>query len=128
MIRPAPLSRAGRQTLVYLCLAGSGPVLTGIVIWSLVAIRDWAKVDPAVKLARFASLTNYVAVSLLIIVIALACFVSIRAVKIGKDGIEAESNDNGNDPPSTTTATASVTVTTPAAPVLPPVDGVPPNS
>ena len=121
MTRPAPLSRAGRQTLVYLCLAGSGPALTGIIIWALVTVRDWAGVDAAVKLARFATLTTYIAVSLLIIVIALACFVSIRAVKIGKDGIEAESNDNGSEG-SSTVATASVTVTTPA------VDAAPANS
>jgi hypothetical protein len=119
MMRPAPLSQAGRQTLVYLCLAGSGPVLTGIVVWALATIRDWKDVDPVTKLARYAALTNYIAVALLIIVIALACFVSIRAIKVGRDGIEAQSNGNGSDA-ATTTLTATVTASTPGTPPPPP--------
>lgn len=112
MTRPAPLTFAGRQTLIYVCLALSGPVLTGIVVWALASIRDWKDVDAVTKLARYAALTNYIAIALLIVVIALACFVSIRAIKIGRDGIEAESNNNGSDP-ATTTLTATVTATTP---------------
>lgn len=125
MNRPAPLTRGGRQTLVYLCLAGSGPVLTAIIIWALVTIRDWVGVDPTVKLTRFSALTFYIAVSLLIIVISLAAFVSIRAIKIGKDGIEAESNGNGEEPPAVTTVTATATVTAPPGST---VDAGPPNS
>jgi len=122
MKRPAPLSHAGRQTLVYLCFAGSGPVITAVIAYALYSIRYWQGVPPAALLDAFARLAAYVAVALLIIVIALACFVSIRAIKIGKDGIEAESHDD-DDGTTTTTVTATASVITP-----PPVDANAANS
>lgn len=124
MKRPAPLSHAGRQTLVYLCLAGSGPVLTGVVGWSLYVIRFWNDVEPIRRLDAFARLATLIATALLIIVIALACFVSIRAIRIGKDGIEAESHDD-DDGNTTTTLTATATVTTPPGSTI---DAGTPNS
>ena len=117
-----PFTRAGRQTLVYVALAGCGPVLTLFVYWAMVTVRDFAGAPPAIRLARFAHLADYIAVSLLIIVVALACFVSIRAVKIGKDGLEATANDNGEDQPTLTTVTATATVATPAGAPAPDVD------
>lgn len=115
MTRPSPLTTAGRQTLVYLIFAGSGPVITLGVIWAMQQIRDWPNAAPADKLARFAFLAQYVAIALLIVVVSLACFVSIRAIKVGKDGLEATSQNDGDDPP-TVTATAQVTVSPPSAP------------
>lgn len=90
-----PFTREGRQTLVYCALAGCGPALTAIVVWALVIIRNWSEVPAIIRLDKFAELAMLVAVGLLIIVIALACFVSIRAIKIGKDGIEASGDGDG---------------------------------
>lgn len=120
MNRPAPLTTGGRQTLVYLIFAGSGPALTVLIIWAMSTIRDWQDAAPADKLARFAFLAEFVAVALLILVVALACFVSIRAIKVGKDGLEATSQNAGDDG-AKVTATAQVTVS--PAPPPPPVDG-----
>lgn len=117
MKRLKPLSQAGRQTLVYLSFAGAGPVIVGVLIWTLFEIRYWADASPATRLDRFATLADLVAVAHLVVIIALACFVSIRAIRIGKDGIEAESNGEGQD-----VSTATLTVSTPH------VDEAPPNS
>lgn len=88
MKRPAPLTRDGRQTLVYLVFAGAGPALTLVVMWAMAR----ALVTPAL-FATFSKLAIIVAVSLLIIVTGLAMFVSIRAVKISKDGFEASGGE-----------------------------------
>lgn len=105
-----PFSREGRQTLIYIVLAGCGPALTGVLIWAMVVIREWEGINPDRRLDQFAKISFMLALGLLIIIIALACFVSIRAVKIGRDGIEAESNGNGGDAPSVTvTASAKMT-------------------
>lgn len=90
-----PFSREGRQTLIYLVLAGCGPALTLTVIWAMRVIRDWETVSAAARLDKFASLAMVLAAALVIIVIALACFVSIRAIKIGRDGIEASGEGDG---------------------------------
>lgn len=84
-----PYTREGRQTLIYLALAGCGPALTLVMVWAMSLIRDWDQADPALRLDKFASLAYLIGTALLIIVTALACFVSIRAVKISKDGFEA---------------------------------------
>lgn len=88
MKRPAPLTRDGRQTLVYLVFAGAGPALTLVVMWAMARALD----TPAL-FDTFSKLAIIVAVSLLIIVTGLAMFVSIRAVKISKDGFEAEGGE-----------------------------------
>lgn len=120
-LNPFPFNRAGRQTLVYLSLAGSGPVLTAATIWALGIIRDFPGADAAARLRAFASIADKVAWSLFVVVVALACFVSIRAVKLGKGGFEAEANDNGDDgPPVAGTLTISAQAT-----ATPAVDGTP---
>lgn len=91
-----PFTRAGRQTLIYLVLAGCGPALTVCIIWAMVVIRDWNEVAASARLDKFATLAMLLGAGLLIIITALACFVSIRAVKIGKDGFEAEGSQ-GDD-------------------------------
>lgn len=99
MKRPAPLTRDGRQTLVYLVFAGSGPALTGVVVWAMVkALERTALFD------TFSKLSFVVAASLFVIVTGLAMFVSIRAVKISKDGFEAS---GGNAPEAAQAATDS---------------------
>lgn len=90
-----PFTREGRQTLIYLVLAGCGPALTAVIVWAMYIIRGWSDASAELRLDKFASLAMVVASALVIIVIALSCFVSIRAIKIGKDGIEADGRDEG---------------------------------
>lgn len=84
-----PFTREGRQSLIYIVLAGCGPALTLVVIWAM------SLTERAGQWAIFASLADKVAWGLLLIVLALACFVSIRAIKIGKNGIEATGDGDG---------------------------------
>jgi hypothetical protein len=84
-----PFTREGRQTLIYLTLAGCGPALTGVVIWAMHVIETFPDADAAQRLDKFADLAFIIGAGLLIITVALACFVSIRAIKIGRDGLEA---------------------------------------
>ena len=87
-----PFSRDGRQTLVYCVMAGCGPALTSVVIWAMYVIRWWPDASADARLDKFAQLALCVAASLIIIVIALSCFVSIRAIKldVGRDGVSAD--------------------------------------
>ena len=94
-----PFTRAGRQTLVYVALSLCGPALTILVWWAMQVIRYFPDTTGQERLEAFAKLATMVTGGLLVIVIALACFVSIRAVKIGKDGIEAKSHGGENDDP-----------------------------
>jgi hypothetical protein len=90
-----PFTREGRQTLVYLVFAGAGPALTLLVKWAMGQALD-RKLNDA-----FASLADKVADALLVICLALACFVSIRAIKIGKDGMDVQGRDPAGDSPPT---------------------------
>lgn len=87
-----PFTREGRQTLVYLIMAGCGPALTGVVIWAMYVIRWWPDATADARLDKFAQLALCIAAALIVIVIALACFVSIRAIKldVGRDGIRGD--------------------------------------
>lgn len=85
-----PFTQEGRQTLIYLVVAGSGPVLTGFTAWAMVEALSRGLVTV------FANLAYTVAACLLIIVTALAMFVSIRAVRLGKDGFSAEGQGQGS--------------------------------
>jgi hypothetical protein len=86
-----PFGKDARSTLVYLVFAGCGPALTACVIWAMRIIRDWTGASDADRLDKFASLAMVIASALLVITVALAAFVSIRAIKVGKDGLEASS-------------------------------------
>ena len=90
-----PFTREGRQTLIYCVLAGCGPALTAVVIWAMLVIRRWDAANTADRLDKFASLAMVMASALVVIVVALSCFVSIRAIKIGKDGLEASGDGDG---------------------------------
>lgn len=86
-----PFSHEGRQTLVYLVFAGAGPALTLLVMWAMrQALAHGFQ-------AAFESLADKVTWALLIIVCGLACFVSIRAIQIGKDGVNVQGRDRGGD-------------------------------
>jgi hypothetical protein len=84
----------GRQALIYIFFAFAGPALTGVVIWamreSLAREKLWS---------TFSRLSYIVAAALLIIVTGLAMFVSLRAVKLGKDGFEATGGNDDHEEP-----------------------------
>jgi hypothetical protein len=114
---------------VYLVFAGAGPALSALIIWAMVAIRAWGGATAIAKLDRFATLAYIVAGALLIIVAALACFVSIRALKISAHGLEATgSGGDGNATATVTTDAGTASVTVPTTPPAPPVDDPPANS
>lgn len=92
-----PFSRAGRQTLVYLALAGCGPALTAVIVWAMHIVETFPGTEAAQRLDKFSQLAMLVGAALLIIVIALSSFVSIRAIKIGRDGIEEQGAPGGDD-------------------------------
>jgi len=86
-----PFTQPGRQTLVYFVFAWAGPVLTAITVWAMVtALANGLQ-------ATFSNLAYLVGGCLLIIVTGLAMFVSIRAVRLGKDGFSAEGGNEGNN-------------------------------
>lgn len=101
-----PYSREGRQTLIYLTLAGCGPALTLAMVWAMQTIRGWSEASATARLDKFAVLAYLIGAALLIIVTALACFVSIRAVKISKDGFEATGGENSAAPAAAAQAVA----------------------
>jgi hypothetical protein len=82
-----PFTHEGRQTLVYLVFAGAGPVLTILVFYAMIRAFDEGQWGLGGELA------NKLAWGLLILICALACFVSIRAIRLGKDGFGVEGRD-----------------------------------
>ena len=100
MNRWLPFTRDGRSTLVYLVLAGCGPALTLVLIWAMRTIRLWDGADAAQRLDRFADIANVISWALLVIVVALACFVSIRALKVNvRNGTaEVDGHDQEDKP------------------------------
>lgn len=79
-----PFTREGRQTLIYLSFAGAGPALSGIQIWAMLqAMR-------AGQWKVFSDLAMVNAAGQFLVVLALTAFVSIRAIKIGKGGLEMD--------------------------------------
>lgn len=88
-----PFSRDGRQTLIYLIFGGCGPALTLVVIWAMIESLDRPQLW-----STFTGLAYIVAASLLIIVSGLGMFVSIRAVKISREGFEASGGESQRDP------------------------------
>jgi hypothetical protein len=79
-----PFNHQSRQTLIYLVFAGAGPALTVTVIWAMLEALERPKLW-----STFSHLSLIVASAMLVIVVGLGMFVSIRAVRIGKDGFEA---------------------------------------
>ena len=85
-----PWTREGRQTEIYIIFALSGPALTAVVIWAMIEA-----LERVALWATFRDLALIVAAALMVVVIGLAMFVSIRAIKVGRDGIEANGEDGG---------------------------------
>ena len=91
-----PYTRPGRQTLIYIVLALCGPALTVCIMHILDVVEKFPDTTGEARLTAYVELAKPLTWSLLIIVVALACFVSIRAIKIGPDGLEASSRDQGD--------------------------------
>ena len=105
-----PFSQDGRQTLVYLALAGCGPALLGAMLGTgftaLDVIRNWPDAAAEQRLDAYAILAGqiiaFVGWALMTIVLALACFVSIRAISFNiKNGT---ANVQGRDDDATVAA------------------------
>lgn len=92
-----PWTREGRQTLLYIVLALCGPALTGCLLWALDVVRVFPGTTGEQRLDAYVELSKPIGWALMVIVVALSCFVSIRAIKIGP--LEATSRDDGGDPP-----------------------------
>lgn len=88
-----PFTREGRSTLVYLAFAGAGPMLTLVLIWAMDKIR-YFDAPAQSRLDRFAGLSDIIAWSVFVIVTGLCTFVAFRALKVGKDGLEATGRDD----------------------------------
>lgn len=97
-----PFSRDARHTLLYLVIALCGPSLTIMGWWAMDEIRTFPDTTGEARLEAFAKLATMAMGGLLIIVIALSCFVSIRAIKIGLNGIEAQGSGGDQHAPTPT--------------------------
>lgn len=88
-----PFTREGRQTLIYIVLALCGPALTGCIMWALKVVETFPGTTGEQRLNAYVKLSEPIGWSLLIIVTALACFVSIRSIK-GPGGTEVQGRDD----------------------------------
>lgn len=100
-----PFTQDGRQTLVYLALAGCGPALLGAMLatgyTALDVIQNWPDAGADKRLDAYALLAGQIIAflgwGLTTIVLALACFVSIRAInfnlKNGTASVQGRDND-----------------------------------
>jgi hypothetical protein len=102
-----PFTHEGRQTLIYLVFAGAGPALT------MLAIDIMHDAMGAKQWAVYSAMAAKIGWALLIITSGLACFVSIRAIKLGKDGFAVDGRDPQQPPPPTTVTTTTETVVKP---------------
>lgn len=96
-----PFGRDARHTLLYIVISLCGPALTLLAWWAMNEIKTFPGTSGAERLEAFARLATMAMGGLLVIVIALSCFVSIRAIKIGPNGIEAQGSggeSNATDP------------------------------
>ena len=92
-----PFSHEGRQTLIYVCIAWAAPIMCGMLIWAQTRIEKFPGAAADQRLARFADISDRVSWGLLVILVAFACFVSIRAMKIDKNGLSVESRDDAGE-------------------------------
>jgi hypothetical protein len=96
-----PFTHEGRQTLIYLMFSLSTGILTLIVWWAMDRLFD------AKQWADAKGLADKVAWALMMSVGGYACFVSVRAIRLGKDGFDME----GRDPPNGGIASVTTTKT-----------------
>lgn len=92
-----PWSVNGRRTLLTIVFAACGPALTACIMWALNVVKTFPGTTGEQRLAAYVKLAEPVTWSLIIIVIALASYISIRSFKAGKDGIETTSFGDDDD-------------------------------
>ena len=89
-----PYTGEGRQTLLYMVLAGCAPALHGSIMWAMNVVKTFPGTTGEQRLNAYVKLAEPISYSLLIIVIALAMFVSLRSLKFSaKDGLDVQGRD-----------------------------------
>jgi len=92
-----PFTTDGRATLIYVMFAGAGPAVMGAIIYAMRTIRNWTAAPANQRLDLFAGIADKLAWGLLIVLVTLACFISIRAIRFGKDGFNVNGNGSAGD-------------------------------
>lgn len=88
-----PYTGEGRQTLLYMVLAGCAPALHASIMWAMNVVKTFPGATGEARLAAYVKLAEPISYSLLIIVISLAMFVSLRSLKFSKDGLDVQGRD-----------------------------------
>jgi len=68
-----------------------GPALSVCILWALDTVETFPDTSGEARLEAYVTLAQPIGWSLIIIVVALAAYISIRSIKAGKDGLEATS-------------------------------------
>ncbi len=89
-----PWSQEGRATAVYLGFLWSVPALTALLRWAMGEIATFPGAEAGERLTRFANLADKIVDGVLLGMIVYACFISIRALKVGKDGLDVHGNED----------------------------------
>ena len=76
-----PFSLDARASLMYLSFAGGGPAVLIALMINMDTIRNWTGAPAGERLERYADIADKLAWGLLIVLVTLACFISIRAFK-----------------------------------------------
>lgn len=92
-----PWTRSGRQTLLCIVFALCGPALCACIMWILRVVETFPGTTGQARLDAYVKLSQPMGWSLIVIVVALAAYISIRSIKAGKDGIEATSFSEDDD-------------------------------
>lgn len=90
-----PFTKDGRATLIYLTFAGSVPALTAILVYVLYTIR-WFDAPAIDRLERFYQIGMRITLAVLLSMLIYGAFISLRAFKASKDGVEFDSKDDGD--------------------------------
>ena len=90
-----PFTKDGRATLIYIAFAGSVPALTALIAWILYTIR-WFDAPAIERLERFYQISMRVTIGFLLGMLVYGAFVSLRAFKASKDGLEFNSKDDAD--------------------------------
>lgn len=93
-----PWTRSGRQTLLTVVFALCGPALTACIMWALSIVETFPGAGAEQRLEAYVKLAQPIGWALIVIVVALAAYISIRSIKAGKDGIEATSFADDEEP------------------------------
>lgn len=110
-----PFTHEGRATLVYLMFAGAGPAVMFAIIYGLRTIRDWTGAPAIQRLDRFAEIVDKLGWGMVIVLVTMACFISIRAFKLNvrTGSFDVDGNSAGSAAQAATDAgTAAAQATT----------------